>query len=484
MKPRLLLSLMSALGASLLCGGCGDADDRAVIVSVIGSTREAAAPLTYADARAGQVMLAATARGLVSLDADGTVIPALAQRWIVVDEGRSYIFRLRRARWSDGGKVDAREVRRLLQVRLRNHARVDPYGPLASVEQIVAMTDDVLEVRLVAPRPNFLAALGEADMAIAQATGGTGPYRKTREESDLWRLMPLDIVGKVNEDAARRDIRILRAERAARAIVRFGQDRVDLVLGGTVAELPYVSIAKVNDSAMRFDPVLGLFGLALSAGNPKFDDLQIRRALSMALDRTAVVSGYNIARWKFSEQIVPQQLNLPHPPTPPDWVALPMERRQALARDIIARWKMQHQGQPFVLTISLPSGPGMNILYATLRTQYRQIGVELDRADEDADLELIDEVAPYDSASWYLGRVSCARAVHCDPEAEKLLEASRSAPTMEERLAMLGQAEPLIAAHEGFIPLALPVRWSLVRGRLNGFAPSPRAVHPLDHLLK
>ncbi len=455
-----------------------------MIVSVIGSAQEGAAPLTYADTRAGQVMLAATARGLVSLDADGTVIPALAQRWIVVDNGMSYIFRLRRARWADGTRVDAREVKQLLQARLRAHTKTDPYGPLSSVEQIVAMTDDVLEMRLAAPRPNFLAALAQADMAVARGTGGSGPYRKSKEDVDLWRLMPINIVGNVDEDAARRDIRMLRAEKASRAVVRFGQRGSDLVLGGTIAELPYLAIAGINDNAIRFDPVQGLFGLALSAGNQKFDDLQIRRALAMALDRTAVVSGYNIARWKFAEQIMPQQLNLPHPPTPPDWAALPMDRRQALARDIIARWKIRHEGQSFTLTISLPAGPGMNILYAALRAQYRQAGIILQRVEKGADLSLIDEVAPYDSAAWYLSRVSCARGVHCDPEAEELLKASRIAPTMEERLMILGQAEPLIAAHEGFIPIAMPVRWSLVRRRLGGYAPSPRGEHPLDHLMK
>lgn len=484
-RRHLIFSLLPALCATLLCTACGDADDRPVVVSVIGSSQQAAAPLTYADTRAGQVMLAATARGLVSLDADGAVVPALAQRWIVVDDGKSYIFRLRRARWANGAKVDAREVRQLLQARLRANLALDPYGPLSSVDQVVAMTDDVLELRLAAPRPNFLTALAGASMAIARSSGGSGPYRKSKEQAGLWRLTPVNSIGKMDEDAAQRDLRLLRTERASRAIVRFGLDGTDLVLGGTVAELPYVALARIDDNAMRFDPVQGLFGLALASGSAKLDDPQIRRALAMALDRTSIVSGYAIARWKLAEQIMPQQLNLPQPPTPPDWASLPMERRQELARDIIARWKLRHEGQAFTLTVSLPTGPGMDMLYIFLRQQYRQMGVDLRRGSKGADLVLIDEVAPYDSASWYLGRLSCARGVHCDPQAEELLKASRTAPSMDERLALLGQAEPMIVAHGGFIPIAMPVRWSLVRGRLlDGFAPSPRASHPLNRLKK
>lgn len=445
------------------------------------------APLTHADTRAGQAMLGASARGLVSVDADGTVIPALAQRWIVVDDGKGYIFRLRRARWAEGGRVDAREVKRLLQARLRARLRLDPYGPLASVDQVVAMTDDVLELRLRAARPNFLAALAVPEMAIARDSGGSGPYHKRRMEEgvdDLWRLLPLDAVGKIDEEAPPQDTRLLRAERAARAIVRFREGEIDLLLGGTVAELPYLSIANVRDGFIRFDPVQGLFGLALSGSNPLLEEAEVRRALAMAIDRTAVVSGYSVSRWKIAEQILPQQLNLPHPPTPPDWAALPMERRRELAQDVVARWRLRHNGAPFALSVSLPKGPGMNLLFAALRTQYAQVGIELRRVEKGADLLFIDEVAPYDSVSWYLGRLSCARGVYCDPVAEDMLKDSLSAPTLEERLNLLAQAEPLMMAHGGFIPLAMPVRWSLVRRRLDGFAPSPRAIHPLNRLMQ
>lgn len=487
MKPRLFLSLIAALGGALACAGCSDSDDQPVRVSAIGSPREFAAPLTHVDTRAGQIMLAATARGLVSVDADGAVVPALAQRWIVVDDGKSYIFRLRRARWADGAKVDAREVKRLLQARMRPLLRRDPYGPLASINEIRAMTDDVLEVRLKAARPNVLAALAVPDMAIARGTGGSGPYRKRQEDDaggSVWRLQPITAVGALAEDAPQREMRTLRAERAAKAIVRFREGEADFLLGGTLAELPYLSVAGVKDGFIRFDPVQGLFGLAVAKDSALLSDPSLRRALAMAIDRTALVSRYAVARWKIAEQIMPGQLNLPRIPTAPDWAALPLERRRELARDVVSRWRLQQGGAPFNLSISLPRGPGMEILFAELRRQYANMGVVLHREEKRADLILIDEVAPYDSASWYLGRLSCAAGVQCDPAAEELLRASLDAPDMAERLALLGEAEPLIVAHGGFIPLAQPARWSLVNGRLDGFTPSPRGIHPLDRLMK
>jgi peptide/nickel transport system substrate-binding protein len=85
---------------------------------------------------------------------------------------------------------------------------------------------------------------------------------------------------------------------------------------------------------------------------------------------------------------------------------------------------------------------------------------------------------------WYLGRIGCARKIHCSAEAEAALQAASLAPTLDERLARIGQAEALMQAHNGFIALGAPVRWSLVARRLTGFMPSPRARHPLNHLFR
>jgi peptide/nickel transport system substrate-binding protein len=160
-----------------------------------------------------------------------------------------------------------------------------------------------------------------------------------------------------------------------------------------------------------------------------------------------------------------------------------MGARRDLAVGTMTRWRAQHGGKPLDLTISLPEGPGMDLLFLALRTQLARVGVTLERVDRNADMTLIDEVAPYDSVAWYLGRVSCARDVHCSKEAEELLKASLTAAP-EERLRLLGEAEPLIETHGGFIPLATPVRWSLVSPRLDGFAPSPRGQHNLTSLTR
>lgn len=488
MTPRpCLAAALSCIALSLVLAGCGDArHDGPVRVSVIGADPEIAAPLTHIAARAGQLMFAATAQGLVTYDAAGDIVPGLAQRWIVMDEGRSYIFRLRRAKWANGEKVDAREVKRLLLIRLRRQAARDPYGPTAAVSDVLAMTGDVIEIRLKAARPDFLAAMAQPEMGIALPDGGTGPYRKTAEKGGqgVFLLAPVEESEEGEEEPPEHERRLLRAERASRAILRFRYGGADLVLGGTLADLPYVTLSDVNRGVIRFDPVQGLFGLALSPDTPMFEDPHVREALSMAIEREAIVGYFEMSRWKISEQIVPQQFDLPHPPTAPGWGGMSLEDRRNLAAGVMTRWRAQHDGRPLELTIAMPPGPGTRLLFLALKLQLEAIGIGVKQVESDADLTLIDEVAPYDGAAWYLGRISCARKVHCSEEAEALLKRSVEAETMAERLTLLGQAEPLIQAHNGFIPLATPVRWSLAGSRLDGFEPSSRGDHSLRGLIR
>lgn len=478
---------MALLGLALL-GGCGDGrKDGPVRVSIFGEEQQLASPAASLSSLAGQMMFAATAQGLVSYDAAGEVVPGLAQRWIVVDDGRSYIFRLRRAKWPDGKRVDARDVRRLLQARVAADVKRDPYGVMASVSEILAMTGDVIEIRLKSPQPDFLLAMAQPEMGIAQRNGGTGPYQESREAADRGEVLltPIRDADEEEVGAVRAHERqIVRAERASKAMVRFERNKVDLVLGGTLAEFPYIAMSDVPTRAVRFDPVQGFLGLTLSSRHPAFEDGPVREALSMAIDRQAIISYFDMSRWKIAEQILPQQLNLPHPPTQPVWAGRSMEERRNLAIGVIARWQAQHGGKPVELTIALPSGPGMDLLFLALKLQFRAIGVSVRQVEKGADLTLIDEVAPYDSVAWYLGRLSCARKLHCNKQAEDLLKQSVEAETMTDRLMLLGQAEPLIQAHNGYIPLAMPVRWSLAASRLNGFVPSQRGDRSLRGLIK
>ena len=96
--------------AALSAAGCERTHSGTTDVIVIGDTPAvvdpAAGPLTEPQA----VLLSGVAQGLVQFDAAGQIVPGLAERWNVTDDGLSYIFRLQSAEWPDGAKVTAQSL--------------------------------------------------------------------------------------------------------------------------------------------------------------------------------------------------------------------------------------------------------------------------------------------------------------------------------------------------------------------------------------
>src|SRR3546814_8967768 len=72
-------------------------------------------PYTTLFRAANAALLDATSQGLVSYDGEGQIDTGLADRWTVTTDGRSYIFRLREARWTNGRKVTAKDVAEILR---------------------------------------------------------------------------------------------------------------------------------------------------------------------------------------------------------------------------------------------------------------------------------------------------------------------------------------------------------------------------------
>jgi ABC-type transport system substrate-binding protein len=95
-------------------------------------------------------------------------------------------------------------------------------------------------------------------------------------------------------------------------------------------------------------------------------------------------------------------------------------------------------------------------------------------------LRLVDDVARYPRARWFLNRLSCtARRGLCDAQVDAIVTGAAKVTDESQRSALLGEAEARLTQANLFIPFGTPIRWSLVRGTVNGFASNPWAWHPL-----
>ncbi len=475
-------AMVLMLGAILLTGCDRRANSGAVVVSAIGDPPAYPPPGTVPGLPA-RMLLDATAQGLVRFDAGGQIEPGLAERWTVMDDGASYIFRLREAYWASGRRVTATEIVRLLRRRLT--ATDNPLAPfLTAIDEIVVMTPQVIEIRLDRPRPDLLKLFAQPDMTLIARSppSGSGPLRIVRAAANgriaAW-LRPAFDPGQADPDDQRelrpdQDVRLI-GERAARAVVRFARRNSDLVSGGTLADWPLLATIDLPRTSVRRDPAAGLFGLAIARRDGFLADPANRTALSAAIDRGAIVAAI-APGWEATDRLLPEALDSAAPPQVPDWTLLTIGQRQAAARARVAAFSPV----PVRLAVALPPGPGMTLLYGQLAAAWRRIGILLDRVgpDEPADLRLIDAIAPYDSARWYLATACMA----CGQQAAAALEAARLAPTIADRGVRLAAADAAMNADAGFVPIARPLRWSLVANRLSAWQGNPRAWHPLNRL--
>ncbi len=478
MRTNLLL-----IPVALAIAACSNASDKLpVTMSVIGSK------LSLVDPNRGPIdgeealMLGATAQGLVAFDADGQIEPALAERWIMTDDGLSVIFRIRRTQWADGRPVTSAEVAGRLRSALAPSSQ-NPLKPMLSgVDRIVGMTGQVIEIRLKAPQPDFLQLLAQPELAIFKTspTLGSGPYRIHSMRNGVTRLRPVtDPVELQTPDEQERDDIRVRNEKASMGIARFSAREIALVTGGSFADLALVRAARPASSQFQLDPAYGLFGLSVASDSKALSDVDVRRALAMSINRDRIVQLFGVSKWKPVLSLLPAQLDSAAPPAALAWVQLSLDDRIVRARGYVAA----HPGLPEI-RVALPEGATSRLLFAALADDWRRIGVRtrLVGTNESADLRLIDEVAPQSSALWYLSRVSCSHRMPCSPAGEAALGAVGSATTQDDRAAAIAEADAAFASNQPYLPIALPLRWSLVGPQLTGWRASAFAIHPLRHL--
>ncbi len=488
--------LPALLVLALILSGCDrNTQDERIDVSVIGPPARLRDPAIGIERLPDIALTGAVSQGLVSLDAAGQVVPGIAQRWAISDDGLYYTFRIA------DEIIDADRVAAQLRRQFRRLDETDPSAISDAVREVVAVTPEVIEIRLSAPRPDLLALLAGPDFALTKKSGGTGPLLMVGKPGRMVILRPAEATAGPERDGEEADApdprRIhLRGERAALAVARYADGGATLVTGGTFVDIMLPAIAKISPRDLQLDPANGLFGFRVGRASPPMMAAEIRQALSMSLDRDAIGTALGIAGWRPSLDILPPGLTDVVQPSRPFWAQAfadvrgadqrALAARVASARQIVANWQKRAGATgPLRLSVDLPEGPGARIVFAELARQWRAIGVEMVRTGpgQPADLRLIDEVAPVDQADWYLAHFRCARGRPCSEEADTALDEARRATDPAARARFVAEAEQRLTALGPFIPLAQPVRWSLAAQGLNGFQTNSRAVHPLAPLM-
>lgn len=363
--------------------------------------------------------------GLVTLAADGTVKPLLATGWTVSEDGRSYVFRLRAGvRFHDGERFDAGAVAFSLNRAIAPDSSNAQKDALANIRAVTPLDPLTVRVTLAAPDADFLRLLSYGDAVIvppraaaslATTPVGTGPYRLLawrRGDTLTLRRSP----GYWGRPARLADVvfRFIVDPSAAFSAVRAHD--LDLFFDYPAPE----TLAQ-----LRTDPTLKLFVgptegeviLALNQRSGPLADVRVRRALTQAIDRRAIIDG---AMYGYGTPIGSH-----FPPQSPDYVDLTglYPHDPAAARRLLAA-----AGYPrgFALTLKLPPPPYARRGGEIIAAELAQVGVRVrlenlewaQWLDEvlkrhDFDMTIVNHAEPFDydiygRPDYYFGYHSAA----------------------------------------------------------------------------
>ena len=251
--------------------------------------------------------------GLLTYDADGRLAPGVATGWTVSDDGLTYDFELREEDWSNGDPLTAEDFVFSFR-RLIDPATAAPYASLfypvknarevnggrAAPESlgVRALGPHRLEIALERPTPYFLGLLahqtavplhraslekyGAAFTRPGQLVGN-GAYVLTgyRPGDKLTLERNPHFHAAADVAIAREDI--LPLEDRAAAVRRFEAQEIESYADAPSDQIGYLKQKFAQE--LHLSASLGTYYYAFNTRKPPFDDIRVRRALSMTIDR-------------------------------------------------------------------------------------------------------------------------------------------------------------------------------------------------------
>ena len=278
---------------------------------------------------------------LLRRDEYGDLQPGLAERWEISPDGMEYTFHLRQARFSDGSPITADDVVFSL-LRMRDDPEAAYSLSVASIKTASVVDDYTVLVTLKAPNAPFLDALeicflgivSKSDVerrgsqaAFAEQPVTSGPYRVVRwNRGDrivleanpyYWRESYPRNSGAELIEVPDVNTRL--------AMLQAGEiDAAKDILWSQAAPIVSSGLARVPNQPSTLIRVV-----LLNHDRPPFDDVRVRQAAALALDRALITEIYARGRATVANTTLPAAL-LYHDDDHPGWSYDPAKARQLL----------------------------------------------------------------------------------------------------------------------------------------------------------
>ena len=477
--------------------------------------------------------------GLMAEDANADAIPGQAESYTVSDDGLVYTFKLRDGiQWSDGQPVTAEDFVFAFQ-RLFDPATASEYAylqfPIKNGSEIAdgtitdfnelgvkALDDKTVEITLEGPTPYFL-------QALTHYTAYPVPKHVVEKVGDAW-TAPENIVGngpyKVVEWVPGSYVKSVKSDTyydaenvqidevnyfvqddLAAALARYRAGEYDILVDIPADQAEWI---KTNLPGQDFfAPFLGIYYYVINQEKAPFDNADVRKAMSMAINRDVIgpdvlgtgelpAYGWVPEGTANYEGVEPYQ---------PEWIDLPYEERVAQAKAIMEGLGY-NASNPLPVQLKYNTNDNHQRVAVAIASMWEQIGIKtelfnsetavhydalragdfevgragwlLDYSDPSNTLELLTTGIQQDGQmNWgnNYGRYS-------NPEFDALVKSAAAEADLDARAKMLGDAEKMAMDETAAIPIYWYIAQNVVSPSITGFVNNAKDIHRTRWLTK
>ncbi len=448
---------------------------------------------------------------LVVLGPDTTLVPDLALRWEVSEDGTVIIFYLPEgAKFSNGDPLTAEAVKKSIE-RYRN---ISPYAEdFADVEEIVVLDTYTLKLILKNPAPYLWAVLvtvygAPVNARVAEEIGndafnrlpiGSGPYKVSEwvrgshvvlVRNDNYRTnMPFVTNKGPNPYIDEIIIRFIPEDLTRIAELEAG--RVDIVRGVPLDE---VKRLRENPNIQLYETLSpGIHYIMVNVLKEPLNDVRVRQAIMIAINRDeiAAILDNNVIPWY--SFLSPSQIcyNKSVEDLAKSLYSYDLNRAKELLKE--AGWVdtngdgiVDKDGVPLKLTLLSPTDdPALKKSAPLIQAQLAKIGVSIEIKEYTYDYvrELTREwnfELALRRFSWadpdiliYLIHSEYGNYTYSNPEVNELLELGRSVADMTERTKVYSRAQEILLRDLPLIPLFVLKEYTAVSKNVKGLIVLP-----------
>ena len=460
--------------------------------------------------------------GLLTEDIQAEPIPGQAESWEISEDGTTYTFTLREGlTWSDGEPVTAEDFVFSFQ-RLMDPANAADYAylqyPIKNAEAINAgETEDLsqlgvraidertLEIELERPTPYFLGAL-------THYTAYPLPQHATEEHGDDWvkvenivvngAYRPVEwipgshVLTEKNpdfhdaENVSIDGVKFFTLEDQAAAFKRYRAGEFDIL-----TDMPKDQFAWMQENMpgeARVEPFAGLYFYVVNHSEPPFDDVRVRQAFSMAVNREVIgPQVLGTGELPAYSWVPPGMAGYGEPETL-DWMDLPYPEKVAEAKALLEE-AGYGPDNPLSVQLRYNTNDNHKRVAVAIASMWKPLGVEVELYNTETKVHY-DELsrgvleiaragwlADYNDADNFLnllkGGVDYNYGRYQSDEYDRLMNEATAEPDLDKRIELLHQAEEVALDDSAAIPIYYYLSENVVSPKVKGFESNAFDIH-------